>query len=183
MIAIERASSPYEPAPVPAVMDFFSGYARLAQTHAPDLFLKRNPNSGAARPKASRTIYFETKRSGFRSYPFLLKQGRFANLSMSHQCWDSLAPSASVKVMIGGWAQHLPVVSPLLVEVLRPSGIHVRNASRSLALVLDTPRLDNMRPAEEQELAILDALTKLQRLRTVWNDLEDTLRDCAARVR
>lgn len=56
-VAIERAESPYEPVPVAAVMDFFSGYAGLARNAAPDLVLKRNPNSAGARPEASRTIY------------------------------------------------------------------------------------------------------------------------------
>ncbi|PTT41875.1 hypothetical protein DBR33_12645, partial [Stenotrophomonas sp. HMWF022] len=39
--AIERAESPYEPVPVPEVMDFFTGYAELARNAAPDLVLKR----------------------------------------------------------------------------------------------------------------------------------------------
>lgn len=180
--AIERAESPYEPVPVPEVMDFFTGYAELARSAAPDLVLKRNPNSAGARPEASRTIYFDARRSGFAGYDFLLKEGRPASLRVSHQCWDSGAPNPSVKAMLDGWAQHLPIVSPVLAPSLRASGIYLRAAGRSLALVLDTKRLDNMRPVAGQETVILDALSKLQRLRDAWNGLEEPLRRAAALV-
>lgn len=177
--AIERAESPYEPVPVPEVMDFFTGYAELARNVAPDLVLKRNPNSANARPEASRTIYFDAKRSGFASYDFLLKEGRPASLRVSHQCWDSAAPNPSVKAMLDGWARHLPLAAPILATSLRGSGVYVRAAGRSLALVLDTQRLDNMRPVAGQEMIILDALAKVQRLRETWNGLRDLLRGCA----
>lgn len=104
-VTIERAESPYEPVPVAAVMDFFSGYAGLARNAAPDLVLKRNPNSAGARPEASRTIYFDAQRSGFAGYGFLLKEGRPASLRVSHQCWDSGAPNPSVKAMLDGWGR------------------------------------------------------------------------------
>ena len=178
--AIERAESPYEPVPVPAVMDFFTGYAELARNAAPDLVLKRNPNSAGARPEASRTIYFDAQRSGFATYGFLLKEGRPASLRVSHQCWDSGAPNPSVKAMLDGWARRLASVSPVLAPALRGSGIYLRPAGRSLALVLDTGRLDNMRPVAGQEAVILDALSKLQRLREAWNGLEEPLRNAAA---
>lgn len=181
-VAIERAESPYEPVPVAAVMDFFSGYAGLARNAAPDLVLKRNPNSAGARPEASRTIYFDAQRSGFAGYGFLLKEGRPASLRVSHQCWDSSAPNPSVKAMLDGWARHLPIASPVLAPALRGSGIYLRPAGRSLALVLDTGRLDNMRAVAGQEAVILDALSKLQRLREAWNGLEEPLRRAAALV-
>lgn len=177
--AIERAASPYEPVPVRAVMDFFTGYAELARQATPDLVLKRNPNSADARPESSRTIYFDAKRSGFASYDFLLKEGRPASLRVSHQCWDSAAPNPSVKAMLDGWARHLPLAAPILATSLRGSGAYVRAAGRSLALVLDTQRLDNMRPVAGQETIILDALAKVQRLRETWNGLRDPLRECA----
>lgn len=180
--AVERAESPYEPVPVAAVMDFFTGYAELVRQAAPDLVLKRNPNSGDARPEASRTIYFDVKRSGFTSYSFLLKEGRPASLRLSHQCWDSGAPNPSVKAMVDGWARHLPLASPVLSASLRGSGIYVRPAGRSLALVLDTSRLDNMRAVAGQEAIILDALSKLQRLRDAWNGLGEPLRVVVALV-
>lgn len=180
--AIERAESPYEPVPVPAVMDFFTGYAELTHNAAPDLVLKRNPNSAGARPEASRTIYFDAQRSGFAAYGFLLKEGRPASLRVSHQCWDFGAPNPSVKAMLDGWARHLPLVSPVLTSALRGSGIYLRPAGRSLALALDTGRLDNMRPVAGQVAVILDALSKLQRLRDAWNGLEAPLRHAAGLV-
>ena len=178
-VAIDRAASPYEPLPVQAVMDFFAGYAELARQAAPDLVLKRNPNSADARPESSRTIYFDTKRSGFASYDFLLKEGRPASLRVSHQCWDSGAPNPSVKTMLVGWACHLPFATPILSVALRESGVYLRAAGRSLALVLDTQRLNNLRPITGQEALILDALAKLQRLRETWNALRDPLLECA----
>lgn len=178
-IAIERAASPYEPVPVQAVMDFFTGYAELVSQAAPDLALKRNPNSADARPESSRTIYYDAKRSGFTGYDFLLKEGRLASLRVSHQCWDSGAPNPSVKVMLDGWARHLPLAAPILAGALCGSGVYVRSAGRSLALVLDTHRLNNMRPVAGQETAIRDALAKLMRLRETWNGLRDPLLECA----
>ena len=178
-VAIQRAESPYEPIPIPSVMEFFAGYAELARWAAPDLVLKRNPNSADARPESSRTIYFEAKRSGFVSYPFLLKNGRPASLRVSHQCWDSGAPSPSVKAMLDGWACNLSQVSPILAPHLMGTGVYLRPAGRSLALALDTPRLDNMRPAAGQEQAIVDGLGKLQRLREAWNGLAEPLRRSA----
>lgn len=180
--AIERTESPYEPVPVAAVMDFFTDYAELARSATPDLVLKRNPNSAGARPEASRTIYFDASRSGFASYGFLLKEGRPASLRVSHQCWDSGAPNPSVKAMLDGWARHLPLVSSVLAPALRGSGIYLRPAGRSLAFVLDTGRLDNMCAVSGQEAVIIDALSKLRRLREAWNGLEEPLRRAAALV-
>lgn len=178
-VAIERAASPYEPVPVQAVMDFFTGYAELARQTAPDLVLKRNPNSADARPESSRTIYFDAKRSGFASYDFLLKEGRPASLRVSHQCWDSGAPNPSVKIMLDGWARHLERVAPIITPAIRLGGVYVRPAGRSLALASNTRRLDNMRSVDGQEAAIVDALAKLQQLRSAWNDLGDALRRSA----
>lgn len=84
--------------------------------------------------------------------------------------------------MLDGWARHLPIASPILAPALRGSGIYLRPAGRSLALVLDTGRLDNMRAVAGQETVILDALSKLQRLRETWNGLEEPLRRAAALV-
>jgi hypothetical protein len=84
--------------------------------------------------------------------------------------------------MVDGWARHLPLASPVLSAALRDSGIYVRPAGRSLALVLDTSRLDNMRAVAGQETIILDALSKLQRLRDAWNGLREPLRELSALV-
>lgn len=177
--AIERASSPYEPVPVEAVMSFFDGYARIVANTCPDLRIKTNPNSGNARPEASRTIYFDTRASGFRSYPFLLKSGKPASIRVSHQCWDSSAPSASIKLMLDGWAAHLPKVNSILQPALKGNELYLRSAGRSLAIVADTARLDNMRSASAQQQAIEQALTKLQIIRTTWNGMEGMLEKAA----
>lgn len=181
-IAIERASSPYEPVPVEAVMSFFDGYAQIVANAYPDLRIKTNPNSGNARPEASRTIYFDTRASGFRRYPFLLKDNKAASIRVSHQCWDSNAPSASVKLMLDGWAVHLGKVMPILRPALAGKELYIRSAGRSLAIVADTVRLNNMRSAAVQKPAIEQALKKLQLIRDTWNALESTLLAAAAAV-
>lgn len=173
--AIERAGSPYEPVPIEAVMSFFDGYAQIVEKAYPDLRIKANPNSGNARPEASRTIYFDTRASGFRSYPFLLKDNKTASIRVSHQCWDSSAPSASVKLMLDGWAAHLANAAPILQPALADKRLYIRSAGRSLAIVADTARLDNMRSASAQQLAIEQALKKLQLIRDTWNGMETTL--------
>lgn len=173
--AIERASSPYEPVPVEAVMSFFDGYAQIVAKAYPDLGIKTNPNSGNARPEASRTIYFDTRASGFRSYPFLLKDNKAASIRVSRQCWDSSAPSASVKLMLDGWAAYLAKAAPILQPALADKSLYIRSAGRSLAIVADTARLDNMRSASAQHQAIEQALKKLQLIRDTWNGMETTL--------
>ena len=174
-LAIERAESPYEPVPVEAVMGFFDGYAAIAAESFPDLRIKTNPNSANARPEASRTIYFDARASGFRSYPFLMKGDKPASIRVSHQCWDSSAPSASVKLMVDGWASRMQMVLPILQPALRGTGLYIRSAGRSLALVSDTKRLSNMRPATGQRAAIEEALSQLRRVRDVWNGMEAVL--------
>jgi hypothetical protein len=171
-LAIERGCSPYEPVPIEAVMSFFDGYAAIAAEVAPDIRIKANPNSGNARPKASRTIYFDARASGFQGYPFLLKGEKSASLRVSHQCWDSSAPSASVKLMLDGWASHINAVSPILQPSLCGTGLYIRAAGRSLAIVADTKRLSNMQPAARQRTAIEEALSQLRRIRDAWNGME-----------
>lgn len=178
--AIERAGSPYEPVPVDAVMGFFEGYAAIAGEAFPDLRIKTNPNSANARPGASRTIYFDPRASGFRRYPFLKKGDKPASIRVSHQCWDSSAPSASVKLMLDGWAGHLATASSFLNPALRGSELYLRSAGRSLALVADTKRLDNMRPAAGQRASIEEALHQLRHIRDVWNSMESLLAQTAA---
>jgi hypothetical protein len=180
--AIERASSPYEPVPVEAVISFFDGYTKIVAETYPDLRIKTNPNSGNARPEASRTIYFDARASGFRRYPFLLKGDKPASFRVSHQCWDSSAPSASVKLMLDGWANRLAAAAPILQPELRGTGLYLRSAGRSLALVADTTRLNNMRSASTQRAAIEQALHQLRLIRDVWNRMEAVLAQTAAVV-
>lgn len=174
-MAIERAASPYEPVPVEAVMSFFEGYAKIAAEVAPDLRIKVNPNSGNARPEASRTIYFDTRASGFRGYPFLVNDDKPASIRVSHQCWDSGAPSASVKLMLNGWAGHIHKVTSILQPALRGTGLYIRAAGRSLAIVADTERLDNMRPAVDQRVVIEEALLRIGCIRETWNGMGTVL--------
>ncbi|WP_194458727.1 hypothetical protein [Bradyrhizobium sp. CCBAU 53421] len=170
--AIGRASSPYEPVPVEAVMSFFDGYAQIVGKAYPDLRIKTNPNSGNARLEASRTIYFDTRASGFRSYPFLLKDNKVASIRVSHQCWDSGAPSTSVKLMLDGWAAHLAKAVPILQPAVAGKRLYIRSAGRSLAIVADTARLDNTHSAPAQQQAIEQALKKLQLIRDTWDGME-----------
>ena len=178
-LAIERGGSPYEPVPATAVMGFFDGYAAIAVAAFADLRIKTNPNSGSVRPEASRTIYFDALASGFRRYPFLRKSDKPASIRVSHQCWDSSAPSASVKLMLDGWAGHVAMASSFLQPALNGSGLYLRPAGRSLALVADTKRLDNTRPAVGQRAAIEEALQQLRHIRDVWNSLEGLLAQTA----
>ena len=160
-------------------MSFFDGYAAIAAEAAPDIRIKINPNSGNARPEASRTIYFDARASGFRSYPVLLKGDKPASIRVSHQCWDSSAPSASIKLMLDGWARHIDVVNPILQPALHGTGLYIRAAGRSLAIVADTKRLNNMQPAAGQRAAIEEALFQLGRIRDAWNCMETVLAQAA----
>lgn len=182
-LAIERAASPYEPLSVAAVMGFFDGYAAIVAESFSDLKIKTNPNSANARPEASRTIYFDARASGFRRYVFLKKEDKPASIRVSHQCWDSSAPSASVKLMLDGWAGHVVTASTFLQPALKGSGLYLRPAGRSLALVAHTKRLDNMRPAGDQRAAIEEALYQLRYIRDVWNGLEGLLAQTAAALK
>jgi hypothetical protein len=172
LASIAKFAMPYEPDPVPAVADFFGGYEELARTHAPELALKRAPNSGGARPKASRTIYFDTRRSLPR-YEFL------PTLRFSHQCWDSSAPSASVKVMFGGWARHHGSVERRAASVLRSGPIYIRAAGESLALTIDTPRMDNLKPVAGQTKTVLAGLRAASALRAWMFENQEELRSWA----
>jgi hypothetical protein len=182
-LAIERAASPYEPVPVAAVMGFFDGYAAIVADGFSDLRIKANPNSANARPEASRTIYFDARASGFRQYAFLKKGDKPASIRVSHQCWDASAPSASVKLMLDGWAGHVVAASKFLLPALKGSGLYLRPAGRSLALVAHTKRLDNMRPAGDQRAAIEEALSQLRHIKNVWNGLEDVLGEISAALK
>lgn len=156
--AIMRFQMPYEPDPVPAVGEFFDGYEQLAKQYAPDLVIKRNPNSAGARPEASRTIYFDTARSLPR-YEFL------PTLRFSHQCWDSGSASPSVKIMFADWAEHETCLRRIAMDDLANTRLYLRKAGRSLGLVHDTPRLDNKRPVSEQIQAVIAGLRGASTLR------------------
>lgn len=94
--AIEQAKRPYEPDPNPSTGVFFLDYRRFVRDCFPALILKPDPNANGDRPTGSRTFYFETKKT-------LVRYANLPNPSMSLQCWDSNAPSASVKIMVPKW--------------------------------------------------------------------------------
>lgn len=167
--AIRRFEMPYEPDPVPAVAEFFRGYEEVARRHAPDLVIKSNPNSSDARPAASRTIYFVTKRT-LPQYDFL------PTLRFSHQCWDSGASSPSVKIMFDGWAVFGSLLRQVAKDDLALTGFYLRKAGRSLGLTRDTPRMDNTKPVGNQMEAVLQGLRAASALRAWMCSNEDVLR-------
>jgi hypothetical protein len=160
--ALRRASLPYEAEDAPEVSSFFDGYRRLAAETAPELVVKPNPNSNNARPRGSRTIYFAADR-------ILMRYHGLPTLRFSHQCLDRGAPSASVKIMLAGWARHVKLISEVASFDLAGTGFYVRRAAESLAIVADTPSLDNSRAAETQLAAIVKGLDAARRLRAWFN--------------
>lgn len=173
--AILRFEMPYEPEPVAQVASFHEGYVALARERAPALVVKRNPNTGGARPSGSRTIYFVVA-SSLPRYSFL------PTLRFSHQCWDSSAASPSVKVMIDGWARHEGLIRRIAAPGLAGTEIYVRRASSSLAFAIDTPRMDNTRSVAVQAEAVVAGLDAALALRQWMYSNEPTLKAWAAAV-
>ena len=159
--AIVQAETPYEPVPNALSARFFAQFEQVVQSEFPRLVLKRNPNGGDTRPTASRTFYFEAKR--------MLRERHEVPLPrISLQAWDSNAPSASAKFMIGGWGR-LAGCAPA-PDSVTAIGAYLRPAGRSLGIVIDTPRLDTQAPFEAQREAVREGLQALERLQTWWND-------------
>jgi hypothetical protein len=159
--AIRQAEAPYEPIPNTGAISFFASIRKLVTEHYPDIFMKRDPNPSGIRPADSRTVYFDTARS-LHSHPAIRRP------RMSLQCWDSGAPSASVKIMMDGLAhlaKHLPVPGDLA-----DIGGYLRPAGRSLGIVIDTPRLNTQRPFQDQWDDIVEALEAAIRLQGWWNN-------------
>ena len=149
--AILRFSMPYEPDPVPEVQNFFEGYSQLAREIAPELIVKPNPNARGERPERSRTIYFVVRKT-LPIFEFL------PTLRFSHQCWDSSAPSASVKVMFDGWAAYESHLCRIASDTLGNTPLYLRKSGRSLGLVHDTPRMDNKRSVSTQRSAVVKGI-------------------------
>ncbi len=104
-----QASTPYDPVPNPSSAAFFADYEDFARQQFPELFIKHNPNGNGVRPTGSNTIYFDVPRT-------LKTWAQLPRPRMSLQCRDSAAPSASVKIMLGGWglkAGSIPVPESL----------------------------------------------------------------------
>lgn len=169
--ALLRYSMPYEPDPVPEVRQFHEGYVRLIQNLAPELVVKSNPNTGGERPKDSRTMYFDVRKTLPR-YDFI------PTMRFSHQCWDSSAPSASVKIMFAGWARHCAALRQN--NDLQESPFYLRPAGGSLGLAHDTPRLDNTKSVAQQMTAVVEGIRAAAALRAWMFANEQTLRRWAA---
>lgn len=86
---------------------------------------------------------------------------------MSLQCRDSGAPSASVKIMVGGLAGAAGRIET--PEALRQIGGYFRPAGRSLACVIDTPQLETQAPLSSQIDAVRTGLDAADRLRQWWS--------------
>lgn len=158
--AIAQAGRPYEPEPDEASGDFFSAFRAHVSTYYPQLVLKREPNGNGVRPTGSRTFYFEAPRT-LQLHPGIPKP------KMSLQAWDSGASSPSVKIMLGGLAVKADRV--VVPDGLRRIGGYIRPAGGSLGLVIDTPRLDTVRPFPDQRTAVDTALRKAADLKEWWD--------------
>ncbi len=164
--AIEEAATPYIPDPNERSAAFFRDYRDYVARNFPSLAMKRNPNGKGVRPTGSRTIYFDVPRT-LRSWPNIPRP------KMSLQCWDSNAQSASVKIMIGGWANFANHAA--VPEGLSIIGGYFRPAGRSLGIVIDTPKLDTQHSFESQVEEIQKGLEAADRLVKWYNTSGDHL--------
>lgn len=158
--AILQAVTPYDPEPNPSSAAFFAAYADFARHRFPDLVIKRNPNGNGVRPTESRTIYFDVQRT-LRDWAHLPRP------RMSLQCRDSSAPSASVKIMLGGWAARARTMRA--PGGFAETGGYIRPAGRSLGFVIDTPQLQTQMPFNAQVPAVEEGLDAARRLAAWWN--------------
>lgn len=168
--AIQQAITPYDPEPNASSATFFAEYESFAQRYFPALVIKHNPNGNGVRPTESRTIYFDVPRT-------LQTWMSLPRPRMSLQCRDSGAPSASVKIMLGGWGTRAEAI--LVPSGLVEIGGYIRPAGRSLGLVIDTPQLDTQMPFEAQMVEIEEGLQAAQRLADWWNRHGEALRNWA----
>ena len=162
--AILQAATPYDPVPNASSAAFFAEYEAFARRHFPALAVKLNPNGNGVRPTGSRTIYFDVPKT-LRAWEGL------PSPRMSLQCRDSAAPSASVKIMLGGWGMRTIPAPP----GLSAAGGYIRPAGRSLGLVIDTPQLDTQMPFEAQLAEVEEGLDAAARLAEWWNRQGDAL--------
>ena len=171
--AILQADTPYEPVNNSSAAEFFAAFREFVSSQFPDLTLKREPNPNGIRPKHSRTPYFNVSR-------MLAAHAGIPKPRMSLQCWDDTFPSASVKIMLGGWGLFAKTLPP--EASLEDSGAYLRPAGRSLGIVIDTPRLETQRPFASQTGNVAEALEAALRLQSWWNNHPDLLRGWAKSV-
>lgn len=173
MAAIEQAKTPYEPDPNPSTGAFFLDYRQFVRDRFPALTLKPDPNANGNRPTGSRTFYFDTRKT-------LARYSNLPNPSMSLQCWDNNAPSASVKIMLRGWARF--ALSLHTEESLSDIGAYLRPAGQSLGIVIDTPRLETQRDFADQVEEATEGLEAALRLQAWWKDSHRPLKMWAKSV-
>ena len=164
--AITQAATPYDPEPNVSSAAFFADYEAFAREHFPELVIKHNPNGNGVRPTQSRTIYFDVPRT-LRIWATLPRP------RMSLQCRDSGAPSASVKIMLGGWAHRVHEIA--VPGTLADIGGYIRPAGRSFGIVIDTPQLDTQMPFDAQEVAAEEGLEAARKLAAWWNRHAESL--------
>jgi hypothetical protein len=158
--AIAQAATPYDPIPNASSGSFHADLKAFATVHFPELVIKNNPNGNGVRPSGSNTIYFDVPRT-LRSWSHLPRP------RMSLQCRDSGAPSASVKIMLGGLAREANRIK--LPETFLEIEGYVRPAGRSLGLVLNTPQLDPRIPFDLQVADVEEGLEATRNLAAWWN--------------
>ncbi len=164
--AIRQAVTPYDPSPNPSSAAFFADYEDFARRHFPELVIKPNPNGNGVRPTGSNTLYFDVPRT-LRQWVHLPRP------RMLLQCRDSSAPSASVKIALGGWGLRASTMS--VPDTLAETGGYIRPAGRSLGLVIDTPQLDTQMPFDAQVPVVEEGLEAARRLSAWWNRHADQL--------
>lgn len=164
--AIQQAATPYDPIPNPSSGAFHTDLRMFASRHFPDLVIKRNPNGNQVRPTGSNTIYFDVPKT-LKTYSHLPRP------RMSLQCRDLGAPSASVKIMLGGLGGQASQTG--IPQELSKIGGYMRPAGRSLGIVLDTPQLDTQQPFEAQVKEVEEGLEAARALTQWWNHHAATL--------
>jgi len=164
--AITQAATPYDPVPNISSGAFHADLKAFASLHFPELVIKKNPNGNGVRPGGSNTIYFDVPRT-LKKWPHLPRP------RMSLQCRDLGAPSASVKIMLGGLACQTDGIT--VPDSLLEIGGYIRRAGQSLGLVLDTPHLDTQKPFDEQVAEVEEGLEAASKLTAWWNSQAETL--------
>lgn len=165
--AIAQAELPYEPLENIRTGEFFSAYRAVVRERFPILVVKKEPNSKGVRPDASRTIYFDVKKT-------LALHDDLPVPRMSLQCLDQSATSASVKIMIGDWGRFCQSIPAC--ESLEDQGAYLRPAGRSLGIVIDTPRLRTQHSLVEQLDEVVEGLEAALRLQHWWKHSAHVLR-------
>ena len=159
--AIAQAATPYDPVPNTSSGAFHADLNAFASLHFPELVIKKNPNGNGVRPGGSNTIYFDVPRT-LKEWPHLPRP------RMSLQCRDLGAPSASVKIMLGGLACQADSI--IVPDSLFAVGGYIRRAGRSLGLVLNTPQLDTQKPFDAQVAQVEEGLEAARKLTAWWNN-------------